>query len=74
MGALNFYMKDLYGHGNGYMDSRTQTVPEEGDQLALVDDQELASKNPVRHDPAISRNIIIGILAIMVIIILFSLS
>lgn len=72
-GALNFYMKDVYGNGSGYMDSRTQTVPEEGDQLALVDDQDTAKKNPVRHDPKASRNIIIGIIAIMVIVILFSL-
>lgn len=71
MGALNFYMKDLYGQG--FNDTRLQTVPEEGDQLALVDDQDLAKKNPVNHDPAISRNILIGIIAIIVIIILFSL-
>lgn len=72
-GALNFFMKDVYGHESGYMDSRTQTVPEEQDQLALVDDQDAAKKNPVMHDPKASRNIIIGIVAIIAIVILFSL-
>lgn len=72
MAALNFHMKDIYG--TGFTDTRMQTVPEEGDQLALVDDQDLAKKNPVNHDPAISRNIIIGIIAIIAIIILFSLN
>lgn len=73
MAELTFYMKDLYGSGSGYMDSRTQTVPEEDDQNALVDDQTLAAKNPVMHDPSVSRNILIGIVIMVAIIILFSL-
>jgi len=70
MPALNFYSKDLYG--SGYMDSRMQTVPEEQDQVALVDDQETAVKHQVRHDPAISRNILVGLGIITIVIVLFS--
>lgn len=72
MGALNFYMRDIYGN-TGYMDSRMQTVPEAADQMALVDSQEAAEEHQVRHDPRTAKNIIIGIVAIIVIMILFSL-
>lgn len=69
-GALNFYAKDVYGEG--FADTRSQTVPEENDQMALVDDQELAEKNPAKHDPAISRGIIIGLIIMLAIIFIFS--
>lgn len=74
MGELTFKMADLYGQDFGFNTTRTESLPEEEDQLALVDDQALAKKNPVHHDPKISRNILIGMAIIGVIIILFSIN
>lgn len=70
MPALNFYARDIYG--TGYADTRNQTVPEADDQMALVDDEELAVKNPVNQDPAIPRNMLIGIIVMIVVIFAFS--
>lgn len=72
MGELTFHMSDLYGQSFGFGTTRTETLPEEDDQMALVDDQTAAKKNPANHDPKVSRNILIGLAIIGVIIIVFS--
>jgi len=74
MGELAFSMADVYGHGFGFNTTRTATLPEEDDQLALVDDQSSAKKNPANHDPKMSRNILVGVAIIAVIIVLFSIN
>lgn len=74
MGELSFKMADIYGQNFGFNTTRAETLPEEEDQNALVDDQALAKKNPVHHDPKISRNILIGMGVIGAIIILFSIN
>ena len=72
MGKLSFPIKNVYGN-SGFQTTRENTVVEPEDQNTLVDDQDLGEKLQVNHDPSLSKNIIVGILAITVIIILFSL-
>ncbi|MGE7954922.1 hypothetical protein [Lysinibacillus xylanilyticus] len=73
-GQLGFSLVDLYGHKFGAVTTRDETIPEASDQVALVDDQKMAAKNPATHDAALSKNILIGIAIIGVIIVLFSIS
>lgn len=71
-GELTFSMADLYGPAFGFSTTRNVSLPEEDDQKALVDDQNTAKKNPAHHDPKLSRNILIGIAIIGVVIAMFS--
>lgn len=71
-GELNFYMHDLYGHNYGAKNTRAESLPEAEDQMALVDSQETAVKQPVDHDPQLSKNILIGIGIFAIIVVAFS--
>lgn len=71
-GELNFFVSDIYG--SGYKNTRTESVPEAEDQMALVDSEDLARKQPVDHDPSLSKNILIGIGIFAIIVVAFSIT
>lgn len=73
VGELGFKLSDLYGPKFGQpTTTRDETIPEASDQVALVDDQKMAAKNPATHDAGLSKNILIGIGIIGVLIVVFS--
>lgn len=73
LGELGFKMSDLYGQKFGVpVTTRDETIPEAADQVALPDDQKMAVKNPATHDAALSKNILIGIAIIGIVIVVFS--
>lgn len=71
-GELSFNFSDLYGHKYGFQNTRNLTTPEEKDQMALIDNEDLAKKAPPNTDPAIPRNIAIGFFILVMGIVLFS--
>lgn len=68
MGELHHHLADLYP-GMGFMTTELQTVAEPDDQMALVDDGEIAERHPAKVDPKTSKGIWIGIIAILAIVI-----
>ena len=69
MGALNFSFGDIYPNlGSGT--TRLLTVPEAEDQTSLVDDQEMAQAAQVQHSPQASKNIILSLIIIFVVMVL----
>ena len=71
-GELGFFFSDLYGNAQGWQTTRSQVIPEEDDQMALVDDQTAAVKNPVNEDPKQGQYIITGMIIFAIIIVAFS--
>lgn len=54
VGQMNFGLADAYP-GMGFWTTRQQTVPEAEDQMALVDDEDLAHDNPDLHKTNLTR-------------------
>lgn len=67
-GELAFPMKDVYPD-MGYMTTSLMTAPEPEDQHALVDDGAIAEKVDVKQNPAASKSIWIGVIAIIALVI-----
>jgi capsular polysaccharide biosynthesis protein len=70
MGELKFSMADLYPGMAGFYGTRQTTIPEAADQSALVDNEEAAKENSVHTTPSQHRNILIGIIVAVVVLVL----
>lgn len=66
----NFSFADVYGSAYGFATTRLQTVPDEGDQEALVDDT--TANADIHTDPKAKRNIMLFVVAALALIVLFS--
>ncbi len=69
MASLFHHSADLYP-GMGYLNTSLVTVPEPEDQVALPDDQKIATDMKASHSPVTSGNIWRSIGIVMVIVIL----
>jgi hypothetical protein len=72
-GALNFYMGDLYPGQAGYFNTSALSLPGPEDQMALVDDEQLAQQNPVDVDEHDHKKVWAAIAVVIGLIVLFSL-
>ena len=66
----NFTFSDVYGPNYGHMTTRMESIPEQSDQEALADDTQ-ANIN-LHQATGERRNIIIVIVAVFVLLIIFS--
>ncbi|RJO94695.1 hypothetical protein D3D03_16390 [Exiguobacterium sp. RIT452] len=64
--GLHHYMADLYP-GSG-ISTEMETLMEPEEQMHMVDDQELAAKNPAAVTPETNKGVWLGVLAIVCII------
>jgi len=64
--GLHHYMSDLYP-GQGFT-TEMETLMEPEEQQHMVDDQEIAVKNPVSVTPEQNKGVWLGVLAIILII------
>ncbi|MDA2733461.1 hypothetical protein PDR34_27430 [Bacillus cereus] len=65
-GEMSHYMKDLYPN-MGFQNTTYQTIPEAEDQQALVDDQKIAEETGKMENKAGHKNIMLGIVLILII-------
>lgn len=63
---MNHYMNDLYPN-MGFMNTSLQTVAEPEDQIALPDDNKLATDIKVKQDPVQSKSIFSSVLIVLAI-------
>ncbi|HDR7311501.1 TPA: hypothetical protein QCX08_004009 [Bacillus cytotoxicus] len=68
-GELSHFMKDLYPN-MGFQNTTYTTIPEAEDQNALVDDQKVAEESQKADNKAGHKNIMLGIVLILIIMFL----